>query len=104
MSPSCGGEERWPAARSSGGATSASVALIVFWTASDIIVRLIQINSRPCAICQSRMKQERERQVTTNQAYYVVLVCGAFLVFAVSMALAYVRYRRSIRQQPGAAD
>jgi len=66
--------------------------------------RLIQINPRPVPICQSRFNQERERQVTSNQAYFVVLVCGAFLVFAGSMAFAYVKYRRWLKQQPGAAD
>ena len=68
------------------------------------LVRLIQINPRPIPICQSRFNQERERQVTSNQAYFVVLVCGAFLVFAGSMAFAYVKYRRWLKQQPGAAD
>ncbi len=66
--------------------------------------QLIQINPDAFAICQSCANQERERRVTTNQAYFVVLVCGAFLVFAASMALAYVKYRRWIKQQPGAAE
>lgn len=42
--------------------------------------------------------------MTSNQAYFVVLVCGAFLLFAGSMAFAYVKYRSWLRQQPGAAD
>jgi len=42
--------------------------------------------------------------MTTEQGYFVVLVCGSFLVFAVSMAIAYARYRRWLKQQPGVAD
>lgn len=42
--------------------------------------------------------------MTTNQGYFLVLVCGSFLVFAASMAVAYVRYRRWLKQQPGAAE
>jgi hypothetical protein len=65
---------------------------------------LIQINQDAFAICQSIPQQERERQVTTNQAYFLVLVCGSFLVFAVSMGIAYAKYRLWLKQRPGAAD
>jgi hypothetical protein len=70
----------------------------------DETPHLIQINHGHCAICQSLPHQERERQVTTNQAYFLVLVCGSFLVFAVSMGIAYAKYRLWLKQQPGAAD
>jgi hypothetical protein len=42
--------------------------------------------------------------VTTNQGYYLVLVCGAFAVFAVSMAVAYMQYRNWLKQRPAAAE
>ncbi|MGD9883616.1 MAG: hypothetical protein AB7F22_29055 [Reyranella sp.] len=42
--------------------------------------------------------------MTTNEAYYLVLVCGAFVAFAAGMALAYVEYRRWLQQQPQAAE
>lgn len=42
--------------------------------------------------------------MTTAEGYYLVLVCGAFLVFAVTIAGAYVKYRNWTKGRPGLAD
>ena len=42
--------------------------------------------------------------MTKGEFYYLVMVCGAFAVFGVSMAIAYVQYRRWLKHQPTSAD
>jgi hypothetical protein len=40
-----------------------------------------------------------EDPMTTNEFYYLLLVCGAFAVFGISLALAYLRYKQWLKQQ-----
>lgn len=35
--------------------------------------------------------------MTTNEFYYLIMVIGAFVTFAVSMSLATIRYRAALR-------
>ena len=42
--------------------------------------------------------------MTKSEFYYLVMVCGAFTVFGVSMAIGYVRYRRWLKHPPTAAE
>jgi hypothetical protein len=41
-----------------------------------------------------------ERAMQSNEFYYLVMVCGTFVVFATSLAVTYIQYRRWLRQQP----
>lgn len=41
--------------------------------------------------------------MTTAEGYYLVLVCGAFGIFAVTIAAAYVKYRNWLKGNPGLA-
>ncbi len=34
----------------------------------------------------------------SNEFYYLVMVCGTFVVFAISLAASYIQYRRWLRQ------
>jgi hypothetical protein len=34
----------------------------------------------------------------SNEFYYLVMVCGTFVVFAASLAVAYIQYRRWLKQ------
>jgi len=36
----------------------------------------------------------------TNEFYYLILVCGAFSVFALALAANYAQYRRLLKTQP----
>lgn len=42
--------------------------------------------------------------MTTAEGYYLVLVCGAFGIFAVTIAAAYIKYRNWIKARPGFAE
>ncbi len=34
----------------------------------------------------------------SNEFYYLVMVCGTFVVFAASLAVSYIQYRRWLKQ------
>jgi len=34
----------------------------------------------------------------SNEFYYLVMVCGTFVVFAMSLAVGYIQYRRWLKQ------
>jgi hypothetical protein len=34
----------------------------------------------------------------SNEFYYLVMVCGTFFVFAASLAVSYIQYRRWLKQ------
>jgi hypothetical protein len=40
----------------------------------------------------------------TNELYFLIMVCGAFGVFALVLAGSYVKYRQWLKQTPHAAD
>jgi len=40
----------------------------------------------------------------TNELYFLIMVCGAFGVFALVMASSYVKYRRWLKETHQAAD
>jgi hypothetical protein len=42
-----------------------------------------------------------EPAMPTNELYYLIMVCGAFVVFGVVLALGYIQYRRWLKQSPG---
>jgi hypothetical protein len=37
----------------------------------------------------------------SNEFYYLVMVCGTFVVFAMSLAVSYIQYRRWLKQPTG---
>ena len=39
-----------------------------------------------------------------NELYFLIMVCGAFGVFALVLASSYVKYRQWLKQTPHAAD
>jgi hypothetical protein len=39
-----------------------------------------------------------ERAMQSYEFYYLVMVCGTFVVFAISLAASYIQYRRWLRQ------
>jgi hypothetical protein len=34
----------------------------------------------------------------SNEFYYLVMVCGTFVIFAASLAVSYIQYRRWLKQ------
>ena len=41
-----------------------------------------------------------ETAVKTGEFYYLMMVCGAFAVFGVMLALNYIQYRGWLKRQP----
>jgi hypothetical protein len=46
-------------------------------------------------------RELREHPMTTDQMYYLILVCAAFLTFMVVVAANTIHYRRWIKEQAG---